>query len=109
MSDRVKKLIAKRQKSIKRQKQRRVAKLLVKRRFLCRKVSKRLHGVLKECPSIGKEIESFVSERNVGANARRTGVLTYDGNRKVKEKVTYMNASADICRKYMEENFPMAQ
>ena len=48
MSDRVKKLIAKRQKSIKRQKQRRVAKLLVKRRFLCRKVSKRLHGVLKE-------------------------------------------------------------
>ena len=40
MSDRVKKLIAKRQKSIKRKKQRRVAKLLFKRRFLCRKVSK---------------------------------------------------------------------
>ena len=99
ISERVKKLIAKRQKSIKRQKQRCVAKLLVKRRFLSRKISKKLHGVLKECPTIGKEIEAFVSERNVGADAwRRTGVLTFDGNRKVKEKVTY-----ERIRKHLEE------
>ena len=66
-----------------------------------------MHGVLKECPNIGKEIETFVSERNVGADAWRTGVLTFDGNRKVKEKVT--NVSINVYRKYTEKNFPMAQ
>ena len=63
---------------------------MVERRFLSRKVSKAVRGVLLECPNIGKDIETFVSERNVGADAwRRTGVLTFDGNRKIKEKVTY--------------------
>lgn len=35
-------------------------------------------------------MEAFVSERSIGADAwRRTGVLTFDGNRRIKEKVTY--------------------
>ena len=35
-------------------------------------------------------MEEFVQERNIGADAwRRTGVLTFDGNTRVKQKVTY--------------------
>lgn len=35
-------------------------------------------------------MEAFVSEQSIGADAWcRTGVLTFDGNRRIKEKVTY--------------------
>ena len=41
-------------------------------------------------PDIGERIEQFVQEHKVGADAwRRTGVLTFDGNIKLKDKVTY--------------------
>ena len=46
--------------------------------------------MLSECPDIGKTIENFVSAANVGADQwRRTGVLTFDGNRRLSNKVTY--------------------
>lgn len=46
--------------------------------------------MLSECKDIGKVIESFVSEHNVGADAwRHTGVLTFDGNTRLRQKVTY--------------------
>ena len=90
LSEKVKSIILKRQAAIRRQKQRYIAKLMVEKRFLSRKVSKTVRGVLLQCPGIGKEIETFVSERNIGADAwRRTGVLTFDGNRRIKGKVTY--------------------
>ena len=90
LSEKMKAVVVKRRAAIKRQKQRYKAKLLVEKRLLSRKVTKTLHGVLLECPGIGKEIEAFVSERNVGADAwRRTGVLTFGGNKRIKEKVTY--------------------
>jgi len=45
---------------------------------------------LKECPDIGKSIEAYVQDRNVGADVwRPTGVLTFDGNVKLKQKATY--------------------
>lgn len=45
---------------------------------------------MKDNPDIGEVMEKFVEERNIGADAwRRTGVLTFDGNTSVKEKVTY--------------------
>ena len=45
---------------------------------------------MTECPDIGKTIEKFLEEHNVSADAwRRTGVLTFDGNAKLKSKVTY--------------------
>ena len=48
-------------------------------------------GITAEFPQIGKEIEQFVQDRSVGADAwRRTGVLTFDGRKEVKEKVTYL-------------------
>ena len=57
---------------------------------MSRRVSKKGSQILKECPDIGKTIENFVQDRNVGADAwRRTGVLTFDGNIKLKQKATY--------------------
>ena len=65
-------------------------KMLAERKFLARKQSASVRGILKDFPNIGKKIEEFVQERNVGADAwRHTGVLTFDGNTKVKQKVTY--------------------
>ena len=61
------------------------AKRIATANFLSRKVSKKARGILK-FPNIGKAIEDFVSECSVGADFwRRTGVLTFDRNRKVKE------------------------
>ena len=43
-----------------------------------------------EFPDIGRVVEEYVKERSVGADAwRRTGMLTFDGNKAVKEKVTF--------------------
>ena len=84
-SEIVKKMILKRQESIKRQNQRRKAKLIVERNFLSRSLAKKVHGILIYYPNIGKEIEKFVTDRNIGADAwRRTGVLTFDGNQTIK-------------------------
>lgn len=83
-------LIAKRRKAIQQQKRRLRAKAIAEKRLLSRKRSKRVSKILTDCPNIGKDIEEFVSNNNVGADAwRRTGVLTFDGNTKLPQKVTY--------------------
>ena len=65
-------------------------KLVAERHFLERKAAKKVRGILAQYPDIRKEIERYVEERSVGADAwRRTGVLTFDGNSSVKKKVTY--------------------
>ena len=69
LSEKVKQVILKHQASIRRQNQRYRAKLLSEKRFLSRKVSKKLCEVLLECPDIGKEIEAFVSDCSVRADA----------------------------------------
>ena len=49
-----------------------------------------MSGILKDHSNIGEEIETFVQEANVGSDAwHRTEVLTFDGNTRVKSKVTY--------------------
>ena len=57
------------------------------------RVSVKSWGILKKYPDIGTEIENFVKNRNIGADAwRRTGVLTFDGNNvvsSIKQKVTF--------------------
>ena len=66
------------------------AKVIAEQKFLARKRSKKVCGIVDKFPGIGKEIEHFVEERSVGADRwRRTGVLTFDGNKSVSEKVTY--------------------
>ena len=65
-------------------------KVIAERNFLCKKRSQKVSKKISDCENIGKVIEEFVEERNIDADAwRRTGVLTFDGNTKVKEKVTY--------------------
>ena len=65
-------------------------KVIAEHNFLCKKRSQKVSKIISDCDNIGKVIEEFVEERNIGADAwRRTGVLTFDGNTKVKEKVTY--------------------
>ena len=50
----------------------------------------KISDILSTCPDIGKTMELFVQQHNVGADAwRRTGVLTFDGNANLKDKVTY--------------------
>ena len=82
-------LIAKRRKAIQRRTRRLRAKAVAEQRFLSKKSSTRISRILSQCPDIGKVIESFVSEHNIGADAwRRTGVLTFDGNNRLPKKVT---------------------
>lgn len=90
MSQRGKAIVKKRRTAIRRRARRERAKALAERRFLSRKVSKRTSKIIRDCPDIGEKIELFVQEHNVGADKwRRTGVLTFDGNANIKEKVTY--------------------
>ena len=83
-------LIARRRKSIQRRARYLKAKIIAEKNFLARKQSKKVRGIIKDYPNIGEVIETYVKDRNVGADAwRRTGVLTFDGNTKVKNKVTF--------------------
>ena len=66
------------------------AKAIAEQRFLSKRTSKRISKILAECNNIGKVIEDFVSENNIGTDAwRRMGVLTFDGNTHLQQKVTY--------------------
>ena len=50
-------------------------------------------------PDIGATIENFVQEY-VGADAWRTGILTFDGNVKVRKKATYNRIKEHLETKY---------
>ena len=83
-------LIEKKRKAIQRCAKRMLIKTLAERRFLSCKVSKRVSSILRDCPDIGEQIETSVKDCNVGADSwRHTGVLTFDGNTKLAQKVTY--------------------
>ena len=94
-------IISKKRAALRQRARRLRAKLIVEHDFLGRRKSKRKSKILEECPDIGKSIEKFVSERNVGADAwRRTGILTFDGNIRLREKVTYERIRAYLCKRY---------
>ena len=83
-------VITKRRKAILRRARYLKQKKIAEQNFLSRKTSSTVRGILRQHPDIGKEIEDFVQQRNIGADHwRRTGVLTFDGNTRVNEKVTY--------------------
>ena len=76
------------------------------RNFLGRKVTQRVKTVVDRFPDT---IKNYVKECNVGTDAwRRTGMLTFDANRKTKQKVTHIDVSKDISRIHMVKSFPMA-
>ena len=68
---------------------------------LKRKVSKRVSSTVKKFPNIGKDIEEFVSSKRCGADsARRTGVTTFDGNRKRGPKASFRSIE-----RYLEDKY----
>ena len=83
-SEEGKALVKKRRMAIRRKAVKLCTKAIAEQAFLSGKVTKRTSKLLQNCPTIGAEIESFVQDNNVGADAwRRTGVLTFDGNVKL--------------------------
>ena len=95
-------MIKRRRAAIHRKAVREIKKKIMERRFLKRRRSKRVSRFLSEVPGIGKEIENFVKECGAGADAwRRTGVITFDGNRKVK-KPTFKHV-----KEHLEEKFQL--
>ena len=57
--------------------------------------------IVKEFPTIGKEIEDYVRSCNVGADAwQRTGVLTFDGNLHVKSKAIFGRIRDHLIKKF---------
>ena len=99
--EQMKVLVQRRLTVIKRRARRNRAKLIAERNFLGRKRTKKTRSVLQQFPDIGKEIERFVEERSVGADAwRRTGVFTFDGNKAVEQKVTFERIREHLQAKY---------
>lgn len=57
--------------------------------------------MLQDCPGIGQAIEEFVKSCGAGADAwRRTGAITFDGNRKLKQKATFKRIKEYLEQKY---------
>ena len=100
-SERAKRLVAKRRAINARRMHRYKAKKLAERNFLARRKSKQVQSIVTRFPDIGEVIEMYVSECNIGADAwRRTGILTFDGNIKIREKVTYGRIQQHLLEKY---------
>ena len=96
-----KKLIQKTRRSIRQKAKRRIATRIAEECLLKRRIPKRVGRVLRDFPDIGKEIEQFVQSRRVGADAwRRTGILTFDGNIKQGQKVTFKRIKEHLEKKY---------
>lgn len=71
--------------------------------MLKRKIPKRASKLLKKNPNLGKDIEEFVHENRVGADAwHRTGVATFDGNIKSGRRVTYRRIKEHLEKKYKQ-------
>ena len=80
-------IISQKVKQLKRNARRKAAQRIAEARFLRRKRGKNVGKILKECPDIGSTIENYVKSAGVGADSwRRTGILTFEGNRKVEKK-----------------------
>lgn len=93
-------MVRKRREAIHRKAVREAKRKVMEQRFLKRKRSKKVSRILTEVPEIGKEIENFVMECGAGADAwRRTGVITFDGNRKV-QKPTFKRVKEHLERKF---------
>lgn len=96
-------IITKRRAAIHRKAIRKAKKKIMERRFLKRRQSKKVSRILSQVPDIGKENENFVKDCGAGADAwRRTGVITFDGNRKVKKKPTFKRV-----KEHLEEKFQL--
>ncbi|CAB3977095.1 Chromatin modification-related YNG2 [Paramuricea clavata] len=94
-------MIKKQRAIIKRMAKRKAAKVIASRCLLKRKVPARVSKIVKQFPNIGKDIETFVRSKRFGADAwRRTGLTTFDGNRKTGPKASFRSI-----KRYLEEKY----
>ena len=94
-------IISQKVKQLKINARRKAAQRIAEARFLRRKRGKNVGKILKECPDIGSTIENYVKSAGVGAESwRRTGILTFDGNRKVEKKATFSRIKEHLERVY---------
>ena len=94
-------MIQKKRASLHRKAVRESRRKVMERRFLKRRRSKKVSRILQDCPGIGAAIEEFVAQCGAGADAwRRTGVVTFDGNKKVRKKATFRRIKDFLENKY---------
>ena len=97
-------MIIKQRKIYKRKKKRRAVKAATNARLLQLHMPSRVFDILSKYPNIGEDIEKFVKERRVGADAwRRAGVLTFTYGKTSLvsgQKVTYGRI-----KKFLEEKY----
>ena len=71
---------------------------IMERRFLKRQSSKKVGRVVQECPEISP---ANVAQCGAGADIwRRTGVVTFNGNRKVQKKATFKRIKEFLEKRY---------
>ncbi|XP_028517481.1 uncharacterized protein LOC114575920 [Exaiptasia diaphana] len=100
-SEKGKKVLSKQREIFKRLAKRKAAKEIAEKNLLKRKVPKKVSSILNKFPNIGKDIEDFVSSKRCGADSwRRTGVTTFDGNRKKGQKVSFRSIQQHLQTKY---------
>lgn len=101
LTEKMKSLVMNEKKKQKKRDRRMFLKLMAEKSLLKRKVPKRASKLLKQFPNLGKDIEDFVHENRIGADAwRRTGVATFDGNVKNGPRVTYRKIKEHLESKY---------
>jgi hypothetical protein len=104
LTEKMKSLVTNERKKQKKRDRRRFLKLMAEKSLLKRKVPKRASRLLKQFPNLGKDIDDFVHENQIGADAwRRTGVATFDGNVKSGPRVTYRKIKEHLESKYQRK------
>lgn len=99
--EKMREVVAQQRRNFKKRARRRYLKEVATRSLLKRKIPKRASKLLKKYPNLGKDIEEFVHENRVGADAWcRTGVATFDGNIKSGRRVTYSRIKEHLEKKY---------
>ena len=74
---------------------------IAERAILRRRVPPRASKLLKKYSNLGKDIDQFVRDNRVGADAwRQTGVATFDGNLKRGPRATYQRIKEHLQKKY---------
>ena len=100
-------LIAKKRKYIKRKAERKFLKEKTSLCLLKKRVPTIVSSIVKRHPTIGKDVEDYVSKKQLGADAwRQTGVITFDGNRKMGPKVIFKKTKMALKCKPKPHNLP---
>ena len=101
LGERGRAILNKKRSAVRRKGIREVKRRIAERRFQKRRRSKRVSQVLRDSPGIGQAIEDFAKACGAGADAwQRTGALTFDGNRKIKQKATFKKIKEHLEQKY---------